>query len=91
MYRRIAVVCVWAWLSLSVMIGCDAVRSGYAGVQDQQQFQRDIAAAGLEQPGPPAGSSTAEIIAYVAGSLGVLVSGLFLGKKYMPRKLDSLS
>ena len=86
MYRTVAVMCLWAGFSLSLMSGCDIARAGYQGAQDQQTFQKEVVAAGLVSPAAPEGASTQEIIAYVAGSIGVLLSGLFLGKKYMPNK-----
>jgi len=40
----------------------------------------------VQPPTIPMGTSTAEIISYSVGSIAVLLSGLFLGKRYMPRQ-----
>ena len=76
------------WLVLQTC-GCGYLTAGRQGMQDQQAYQRQAQDAGVPAAQVPAGLPTGEAIAYAAGSIGVLLSGLFLGKRYMPRKNGS--
>ena len=89
MHRRIAYCMFWLLAIVVLISGCEIVRAGYSGVQQQQEIERQKEAAGIPAVVIPEGASTPEIIAYVGGSLAVLLSGLFLGKRYMPSNSPS--